>query len=235
MNMQKRDLADFILQYLYESDDVYSGNDYDDGFYGHFQGKSIDELTIEVNNRFGVDPEQVIAREEVVAAVQFLHSRDLVKEIECITRMDSQYDIIAGLSLNCMSTTLNYVLSNKGEDLVSLGYKVEDFTRKNIGGQVNNTTVQGNIEQFVQGDHNSVVQHKAGTPNELLEDILRLLENHNETAVVKETREAKQEGGIHAALKYLADKAFGGGFTYAGTAITQQVISMFPQITQALN
>ena len=199
-NMQKLDLADFILRHLYSSDESYYASDR--------------ALAIELNCQDGIE----LTDEQVEAALTYLHDRELIDSI-----------VSFGGQLHHIS------LSIKGEDLVTAGYGVRDLARRNTNSYINNTTIQGDVEQFVQGDHNTVVQNKAATADELLEDVLRLLENHNETAAVKEAREAKQEGGIRAALKYLADKAFGGGFTYAGTVVTKQVIATLPQITQALS
>ena len=213
--MQKLDLADHIIRSLCPDDDYKRAID---------NMKGAKELTDELNDRVGAGR---LTLEQVEAALSYLSFRDLIQAFR--TR---PYGAVGDPDNNLV---YDYYLTTKGEDLVVSGYGVRDLARRNMDSYINNTTIQGDVEQFVQGDHNNVVQNKAATADDLLEGILRLLEDHNEVAAVKEAKEAKQKGGIRAALKYLADKAFGIGFSYAGTAVTQRVIATLPQITQALS
>jgi|UPI00076A9735 hypothetical protein len=175
--------------------------------------ENVSTLTDELNEQNDTD----LTDAEVAAAASYLYDRELIK---------------AAPTWN--GPLLHLSLSTIGEDLVNSGYGVKDLARRTVESQVSNTTIQGDVGQFVQGDQNTVIQENATTANDLFDQMLSLLEKHGEVAIAKEARETKQEGGIQSALRYIADKALGSGFTYAGSAATQQVLATIPQIMQAL-
>ena len=60
----------------------------------------------------------------------------------------------------------NISLSIKSEDLVTAGYGARDLARRNTNNYINDSTMQGDIEQFVQNDHNNVAQSRAAAADE---------------------------------------------------------------------
>ena len=113
--------------------------------------ESDNTLTDELNEQNGTD----LTYAEVAAAASYLYDRELIK---------------AAPTWN--GPLLHLSLSTIGEDLVNSGHGVKDLARRTVESQVSNTTIQGDVGQFVQGDQNTVIQENTTTANDLFDQML---------------------------------------------------------------
>lgn len=206
MNKNKFELADLILRYLYQQKE---------------QGKSIRHSIETLTERLNKHNDGFsVTEKQVYAAVEHLYDHQLVKGYA-----PSQNSFIISS------------ITPKGEDTVVFGPNVQEANRLAVRpqGHTINTTINGNVNQFAQGDNNTQIQNNhVETADELFEKLIELLKQNGETQIADEAKAEKESGGIHKAAKFISDKIFGGFLTKLSQDGAQQVMAVLPAITAAL-
>ena len=103
--------------------------------------------------------------------------------------------------------------------------------------QVNttNTTINGGVNQFAQGNNNKLIQNNhTETAEELFEKLIELLKQYGETQIADEAKAEKESGNIRKGAKFIFDKVINGFLTKLGQDGTQQVMAALGTITLAL-
>ena len=137
-----------------------------------------------------------------------------------------------------LTGNLRLSISPKGEDLATSGFSVQEVARRAF--QVSptnttNTTINGGVNQFAQGNNNKLIQNNhTETADELFEKLIELLKQYGETQIADEAKAVKESGNIRKAAKFISDKIIGGFLTKLGQDGTQQVMGIIGAITLAL-
>ena len=98
-----------------------------------------------------------------------------------------------------------------------------------------NTTINGDVNQFAQGNNNKLIQNNdTETAEDLLDKLIEFLKQNGETKIADEAKVEKESGGIRKTAKFIFDKAIGGFLTKLGQDGTQQVMAALGEITLAL-
>ena len=155
-----------------------------------------------------------VTEEQVQNAVDYLYERDFLNG-------DRRFEI-----------------TPKGEDAVNSGLSVQEAARRNFEtSPVNttNTTINGDVNQFAQGNNNKLIQNNhTETAEDLLDKLIEFLKQNGETKIADEAKAEKESGGIRKTAKFIFDKAIGGFLTKLGQDGTQQVMGILGAITLAL-
>ena len=203
--MDKFELADLILRYLYQGKEQHE----------HFDCTDSKALAKELKNA-----KLPVAEEQVDKAVKYLHERGFIKGTK-------------GMG----SGVLRFSITPEGEDLVDSGSSVQDVSRHIFESQVSttNTTINGDVNQFAQGNNNKLIQNNhTETAEDLLDKLIEFLKQNGETKIADEAKAEKESGGIRKTAKFIFDKAIGGFLTKLGQDGTQQVMGILGAITLAL-
>ena len=204
--MNKFELADLILRYLYQGKEQHE----------HFDCTDSKALAKELKNA-----KLPVAEEQVDKAVKYLHERGFIKGTK-------------GMG----SGVLRFSITSAGEDLVDSELSVQEAARRTFEtSQVNttNTTINGGVNQFAQGNNNKLIQNNhVETAEELFEKLIELLKQYGETQIADEAKAVKESGNIRKAAQFISDKIIGGFLTKLGQDGTQQVMGILGTITLAL-
>ena len=206
-NMTKLELADLILRYLYQQKEQ---NEY----YDCTDSESLAKELNDQNNDLSV------TKDQVSSAVKYLHDRNFIKGPK-------------GMGVG----VLRFSITPEGEDLVDSGFSVQDVSRRIFESQVSttNTTINGDVNQFAQGNNNKLIQNNhTETAEDLLDKLIEFLKQNGETKIADEAKAEKESGGIRKAAKFIFDKVIGGFLTKLGQDGTQQVMAALGTITLAL-
>ena len=155
-----------------------------------------------------------VTEEQVQNAVDYLYERDF------------------------LTGNLRLSISPKGEDLATSGFSVQEVARRAF--QVSptnttNTTINGGVNQFAQGNNNKLIQNNhVKTAEELFEKLIELLEQHNEEKLADEAKAEKKSGGIRKGLAFITKKMADSFFTKAGQELVALVLPAIVKVTKAL-
>ena len=155
-----------------------------------------------------------VTEEQVQNAVDYLYERDF------------------------LTGNLRLSISPKGEDLATSGFSVQEVARRAF--QVSptnttNTTINGGVNQFAQGNNNKLIQNNhVETADDLFEKLMELLEQHNEGTLADEAKAEKKSGGIRKALAFITKKIADSFSTKAGQELVPLVMPAIAEITKAL-
>ena len=131
-----------------------------------------------------------------------------------------------------------FEITPAGEDLVDSGLSVQEAARRTFEtSPVNttNTTINGNVNQFAQGDNNKLIQNNhTETAEELFEKLIELLEQHNEGKLADKAKAEKKSGGIRKGLAFITKKMADSFFTKAGQELVALVLPAIVKVTKAL-
>ena len=137
-----------------------------------------------------------------------------------------------------LTGNLRLSISPKGEDLATSGFSVQEVARRAF--QVSptnttNTTINGGVNQFAQGNNNKLIQNNhTETADELFEKLIELLKQHNEGKLADEAKAEKKSGGIRKALAFITKKIADSFATKAGQELVPLVMPAIAEITKAL-
>ena len=204
--MDKKQLSDLILQHLYDAKEQ--------NRHSRHNVESLTKALNEHNNDLSVTEEQV------GRAVDYLYERGYVKGEKAF---QGSYVFVA--------------ITTQGEDIIDFGLNVQEVNRFAMQPQVSttNTTINGGVNQFAQGNNNKLIQNNhTETADDLFEKLIELLKQYGETKIADEAKAEKESGGIHKAVKFISDKIFGGFLTKLSQDGAQQVMAVLPAITAAL-
>ena len=155
-----------------------------------------------------------VTEEQVQNAVDYLYERDF------------------------LTGNRRFEITPKGEDAVDSGLSVQKAARRTFEtSQVNttNTTINGGVNQFAQGNNNKLIQNNhVETAEELFEKLIELLKQYGETKIADEAKAVKESSNIRKAVKFISDNVIGGFLTKLGQNGTQQVMGILGAITLAL-
>lgn len=206
MIKNKLELADLILRYLYQQKE---------------QGKSIRHSIETLTERLNKHNDGFsVTEKQVYAAVEHLYDHQLVKGYAPLQN--------------------SFIISSitpKGEDTVVFGPNVQEANRLAVQpqGHTINTTINGNVNQFAQGDNNTQIQNNhTETAEELFEKLIELLEQHNEGKLADKAKAEKKSGGIRKGLAFITKKMADSFFTKAGQELALHVMPFIPKILELL-
>ena len=137
-----------------------------------------------------------------------------------------------------LTGNLRLSISPKGEDLATSGFSVQEVAR--CAFQVSptnttNTTINGGVNQFAQGNNNKLIQNNHTEPaDDLFEKLIELLKQHNEGKLADEAKAEKKSGGIRKALAFITKKIADSFATKAGQELVPLVMPAIAEITKAL-
>jgi hypothetical protein len=137
-----------------------------------------------------------------------------------------------------LTGNLRLSISPKGEDLATSGFSVQEVAR--CAFQVSptnttNTTINGGVNQFAQGNNNKLIQNNhTETADDLFEKLIELLKQHNEGKLADEAKAEKKSGGIRKALAFITKKIADSFSTKAGQELVPLVMPAIAEITKAL-
>lgn len=137
-----------------------------------------------------------------------------------------------------LTGNLRLSISPKGEDLATSGFSVQEVAR--CAFQVSptnttNTTINGGVNQFAQGNNNKLIQNNhTETADDLFEKLIELLKQHNEGKLADEAKAEKKSGGIRKALAFITKKIADSFATKAGQELVPLVMPAIAEITKAL-
>ena len=155
-----------------------------------------------------------VTEEQVQSAVDYLYERDF------------------------LTGNRRFSISPKGEDLATSGFSVQEVAR--CAFQVSptnttNTTINGGVNQFAQGNNNKLIQNNhTETADDLFEKLIELLKQHNEGKLADEAKAEKKSGGIRKALAFITKKIADSFATKAGQELVPLVMPAIAEITKAL-
>lgn len=204
--MEKKQLPDLILQHLYDAKEQ-----------DHHSIHNVESLTKALNEH---DNDLSITEEQVSKAVNYLYERGYVKGEKAF---QGSFIVVA--------------ITTQGEDIVDSGLNVQEANRLAMQPQVSttNTTINGDVNQFAQGNNNKLIQNNdTETAEDLLDKLIEFLKQNGETKIADEAKVEKESGGIRKTAKFIFDKAIGGFLTKLGQDGTQQVMAALGEITLAL-
>lgn len=206
MIKNKLELADLILRYLYQQKE---------------QGKSIRHSIETLTERLNKHNDGFsVTEKQVYAAVEHLYDHQLVKGYAPLQN--------------------SFIISSitpKGEDTVVFGPNVQEANRLAVRpqGHTINTTINGNVNQFAQGDNNTQIQNNhVETADELFEKLIELLKQNGETQIANEAKAEKKSGGIRKALTLLSKKVADSFSTKAGQELALHAMPVIPKILELL-
>ena len=204
--MNKVELANLILQHLYEMKE----QDPDSSCV------NIDFLTESLNEQ---NNGLSVTKQQVDKTVKYLLEREYVKGLESLGGF------------------FDFSITGLGEDLVDSGYSVLEARRSIFkSSQVNatNTTINGNVNQFTQGNNNTQIQNNhVETADDLFEKLIELLVQHNEGKLANEAKAEKKSGGIHKALAFVTKKITDSFSTKAGQELVPLIMPVIAEIMEA--
>lgn len=155
-----------------------------------------------------------VTEEQVQNAVDYLYERDF------------------------LTGNRRFSITPEGEDLVDSGLSVQAVachTFKTSPVNTTHTTINGNVNQFAQGDNNTQIQNNhTETTDDLFEKLMELLEQHNEGTLADEAKAEKKSGGIRKALAFITKKIADSFSTKAGQELVPLVMPAIAEITKAL-
>ena len=137
-----------------------------------------------------------------------------------------------------LTGNLRLSISPKGEDLATSGFSVQEVAR--CAFQVSptnttNTTINGGVNQFAQGNNNKLIQNNhTETADDLFEKLIELLKQHNEGKLADEAKAEKKSDGIRKALAFITKKIADSFATKAGQELVPLVMPAIAEITKAL-
>ena len=162
-----------------------------------------------------------VTEEQVDKAVKYLYVREFIKGTK-------------GKGIG----VLLFSITPKGEDVVDSGLSVQEVAR--CAFQVSptnttNTTINGGVNQFAQGNNNKLIQNNhTETADDLFEKLIELLKQHNEGKLADEAKAEKKSGGIRKALAFITKKIADSFSTKAGQELVPLVMPAIAEITKAL-
>ena len=204
--MKKKQLPDLILQHLYDAKKQ-----------DHRSIHNVESLTKALNEH---NNDLSVTEEQVSKAVNYLYERGYVKGEKAF---QGSFVFVA--------------ITTRGEDIVDSGLNVQEVNRFAMQPQVSttNTTINGDVSQFAQGNNNKLIQNNhTETAEDLLDKLIEFLKQNGETKIADEAKAEKESGGIRKAAKFISDKILGGFLTKLSQAGAQQVMAALPAITLAL-
>ena len=155
-----------------------------------------------------------VTEEQVQNAVDYLYERDF------------------------LTGNRRFSITPKGEDAIDSGLSVQEVacrTFETSPVNTTHTTINGNVNQFAQGDNNTQIQNNhTETAEELFEKLIELLEQHNEGKLADEAKAEKKSGGIRKALAFVTKKIADSFSTKAGQELVPLVMPAIAEITKAL-
>ena len=155
-----------------------------------------------------------VTEEQVQNAVDYLYERDFLNG-------DRRFEI-----------------TPKGEDVVGSGLSVQEAacrTFETSPVNTTHTTINGNVNQFAQGDNNTQIQNNhTETADDKFEKLMELLEQHGETKLANEVKAEKKSGGIRKALTLLSKKVADSFSTKAGQELALHAMPAIPKILELL-
>ena len=204
-DMDKFELADLILRYLYQGKEQHE----------HFDCTDSKALAKELKNA----KLPVVEEEQVDKAVKYLHERGFIKGTK-------------GMGVG----VLRFSITPAGEDLVDSKLSVQEVAHRAFEPfPTNTTTINGDVNQFAQGDNNKLIQNNhMETADDKFEKLMELLEQHGETKLADEAKTEKKTGGIRKALAFVTKKIADSCSTKAGQELVPLVIPAIAEITKAL-
>ena len=137
-----------------------------------------------------------------------------------------------------LTGNLRLSISPKGEDLATSGFSVQEVAR--CAFQVSptnttNTTINGGVNQFAQGNNNKLIQNNhTETADDLFEKLIELLKQHNAGKLADEAKAEKKSGGIRKALAFITKKIADSFSTKAGQELALHVMPFIPKILELL-
>lgn len=204
--MKKKQLPDLILQHLYDAKKQ-----------DHRSIHNVESLTKALNEH---NNDLSVTEEQVSKAVNYLYERGYVKGEKAF---QGSFVFVA--------------ITTRGEDIVDSGLNVQEVNRFAMQPQVSttNTTINGDVSQFAQGNNNKLIQNNhTETAEDLLDKLIEFLKQNGETKIADEAKAEKESGGIRKAAKFISDKILGGFLTKLSQDSAQQVMAALPAITLAL-
>lgn len=204
--MKKKQLPDLILQHLYDAKKQ-----------DHRSIHNVESLTKALNEH---NNDLSVTEEQVSKAVNYLYERGYVKGEKAF---QGSFVFVA--------------ITTRGEDIVDSGLNVQEVNRFAMQPQVSttNTTINGDVSQFAQGNNNKLIQNNhTETAEDLLDKLIEFLKQNGETKIADEAKAEKESGGIRKAAKFISDKILGGFLTKLSQDGAQQVMAALPAITLAL-
>lgn len=160
-----------------------------------------------------------VAEEQVDKAVKYLHERGFIKGTK-------------GMG----SGVLRFSITSAGEDLVDSERSVQEVVHRAFESfPTNTTTINGNVNQFAQGDNNTQIQNNhVETVDDKFEELYELLEQHGEIKLANEVKAEKKSGGPRKALTSLSKKIADGFSTKAGQELALHVMPFISKILELL-
>lgn len=155
-----------------------------------------------------------VTEEQVQSAVDYLYERDF------------------------LTGNRRFSITPKGEDVVDSGLSVQEVacrTFETSPANTTHTTINGNVNQFTQGDNNTQIQNnQTETADDKFEKLMELLEQHGETKLADEAKTEKKTGGIRKGLAFITKKMADSFFTKAGQELVALVLPAIVKVTKAL-
>ena len=155
-----------------------------------------------------------VTEEQVQNAVDYLYERDF------------------------LTGNRRFEITPKGEDVVDSELSVQETARRTFETSPVNTThttINGNVNQFAQGNNNTQIQNNhTETAEELFEKLIELLEQHNEEKLADKAKAEKKSGGIRKGLAFITKKMADSFFTKAGQELVALVLPAIVKVTKAL-
>lgn len=131
-----------------------------------------------------------------------------------------------------------FSITPKGEDAIDSGLSAQEVAYRTFETSPVNTThttINGNVNQFAQGDNNTQIQNnQTETADDKFEKLMELLEQHGETKLADEAKTEKKTGGIRKALAFVTKKIADSFSTKAGQELVPLVMPAIAEITKAL-
>ena len=131
-----------------------------------------------------------------------------------------------------------FEITPKGEDVVDSGLSVQETIRRTFETSptnTTNTTINGGVNQFAQGNNNKLIQNNhVETADELFEKLIELLKQYGETKIADEAKAEKESGSIRKALAFITKKIADSFSTKAGQELVPLVMPAIAEITKAL-
>ena len=155
-----------------------------------------------------------VTEEQVQNAVDYLYERDF------------------------LTGNRRFSITPKGEDAIDSGLSAQEVacrTFETSPVNTTHTTINGNVNQFAQGDNNKLIQNNhMETADDKFEKLMELLEQHGETKLADEAKTEKKTGGIRKALAFVTKKIADSFSTKAGQELVALVMPAIVEITKSL-
>ena len=204
--MDKKQLSDLILQQLYDAKEQ-----------NRHSIHNVESLTKALNEH---NNDLSVTEEQVGRAVDYLYERGYVKGEKAF-----------------QGSFIFVAITTQGEDIIDSGLNVQEVNRFAMQPQVSttNTTINGGVNQFAQGNNNKLIQNNhTETADDLFEKLIELLEQHNAGKLADEAKAEKKSGGIRKALAFITKKIADSFSTKAGQELALHVMPFIPKILELL-